>query len=179
MCWSCGWTTLCVLRVGLDPLPAPHQAWLGARLAWHFHQPSWNCYCCLFMACARVWVGARGCSQLKDGSKLFPRAVLLVQQHVLTSFPKYVGFPSFPTQPFPSPLSFHLCFYGFTWANFLPWFSGFLLSVWGGQRVARPAEQVLQPPPALVNKFITSPIPQPRGFRQAGRFIILLTLHSS
>lgn len=93
---SRGWTTLCVLRVGLDPLPAPHQAWPGARLAWHFHQSSWDCYCCLFMACARVWIGARGCLQLKDGSKLFPRAALPVQQHVLKSFPNICGFPVFP-----------------------------------------------------------------------------------
>lgn len=86
---------LCAPR-GLEPLPSPHQAWPGARLARHFHQSSWNYYCCLFTACARVWIGARGYLQLKDGSKLFPRAALPVQQCVLKSSPKRCDFPIFP-----------------------------------------------------------------------------------
>lgn len=111
-------TPLCELRAGSDPLPAPHRAWPGARLAWHFHQSSWNCYCCLFVACARVWIGARGCSQLKDGSKLSPRAALPVQQHVLKSFPKIGGFPIFPYPAISLTSLFPSLFFWIHWGEF-------------------------------------------------------------
>lgn len=72
-----------------------------------------------------------GCLQLKDGSKLFPRASLSNSATYSEILPKkYVIFPSFYTQPFPSPLSFPLYFYGL---NFLLWLSAFLPLIQGGQ----------------------------------------------
>lgn len=168
-------TMLCVLR-GFGSAAGSSPDWPGARLAWHFHQSSWNYSCCLFMTCARVWIEAWSIGAAQGWVKALPKSCA---SSSATSFPKIRGFPILPYTAFSLTCLFLSLFLWIHLSEFPAVVLRFLLFMWGGQRVARPAEQVLQPPPAPVNKFITSPILQPRGFRQAERFIILLTLHSS